>query len=101
MIRNLLGRRLFSTSRACYAPVDTQKSSCVAGTPLPGLQILKDDAEKVAKEDEAYPDWLWTVLEPKDATAPGDQTFNPAEERKKINKQHKIDIKAKNFLKST
>ena len=73
----------------------------MAGTPLPGLQILKDDREKTAREDDAYPDWLWTVLEPKDATTQGDQTFNPAEERKKINKQHKVDIKAKNFLKST
>ncbi|EIM23388.1 hypothetical protein E3Q22_01263 [Wallemia mellicola] len=98
MYRNIIQRRLLSTTRVSF---DAPKSSCIAGTPLPGLQILKDDPEKVAREDEAYPDWLWTILEPRDLSTQGDQTFNAAQERKNINKQHKIDIKAKNFLKST
>ena len=69
---------------------------------MPGLQILKNDLEKVAKEDDQYPGWLWSVLEPKSSVNDNsDQTFNALNERKILRKQHRADLKAKNFLKST
>jgi large subunit ribosomal protein L54 len=33
-----------------------------AGTPLKGLNFLKDRQDPVALPDEEYPEWLWTVL---------------------------------------
>lgn len=39
-------------------------SSCPAGTPL-NLQIKKSGKELIALDDKEYPEWLWTVLDPK------------------------------------
>ena len=39
------------------------RSSCVAGTPLKGLNFYKDKQDPVAMADEEYPEWLWTVLD--------------------------------------
>ncbi|KAF8896825.1 mitochondrial ribosomal protein L37-domain-containing protein [Mucidula mucida] len=41
------------------------KSSCAADTILEGLNYLKDQPPILAKPDEEYPDWLWTVMENK------------------------------------
>lgn len=38
------------------------KSSIPAGTPLKGLNFLKDKGDPVAMADEEYPEWLWTLL---------------------------------------
>ena len=38
------------------------RSSVPAGTPLKGLNFLKDKQDPVALADEEYPEWLWTVL---------------------------------------
>jgi len=38
-------------------------SSCLPGTTLQGLNILKDQPDPVAKLDEEYPAWLWTLLD--------------------------------------
>jgi large subunit ribosomal protein L54 len=34
-----------------------------AGTPLRGLNFLKDRQDPVALADDEYPEWLWTILE--------------------------------------
>ncbi|KAF1975330.1 hypothetical protein BU23DRAFT_503963 [Bimuria novae-zelandiae CBS 107.79] len=39
------------------------RSSVPAGTPLKGLNFLKDRQDPVALADEDYPEWLWTLLE--------------------------------------
>ena len=41
------------------------KSSCPADTVLVGLNYLKGQPPVLAKPDEEYPEWLWTILEPK------------------------------------
>ncbi|KAJ8095046.1 hypothetical protein PM082_010264 [Marasmius tenuissimus] len=41
------------------------KSACLADTVLPGLSYLKGQEPVLAKPDEWYPEWLWTLLEPK------------------------------------
>lgn len=38
------------------------RSSVPAGTPLKGLNFLKDRTDPVALADDEYPDWLWTLL---------------------------------------
>ncbi|KUL88350.1 hypothetical protein ZTR_04980 [Talaromyces verruculosus] len=40
-----------------------EPSSCVAGTPLTGLNYMKGKPDIVALEDHEYPDWLWTLLD--------------------------------------
>ncbi|KIY48350.1 hypothetical protein FISHEDRAFT_43496, partial [Fistulina hepatica ATCC 64428] len=45
-------------------------SSCLADTILPGLNYKKGQPPVLALPDEAYPEWLWTVLEPKVHTDP-------------------------------
>ncbi|KAJ3035704.1 hypothetical protein HDV00_003465 [Rhizophlyctis rosea] len=40
-------------------------SSCPEGTVLKGINMFKGGADPVAKADKDYPDWLWTILEPK------------------------------------
>ena len=42
------------------------RSSVLAGTPLRGIGYIKGQEGPVAKEDSEYPDWLWTLLDPKD-----------------------------------
>ncbi|KAL1604031.1 hypothetical protein SLS60_005623 [Paraconiothyrium brasiliense] len=39
------------------------RSSVAAGTPLKGLNFLKDKQDPIAMADEEYPEWLWGILE--------------------------------------
>lgn len=41
------------------------RSTVPAGTVLKGLNFMKNKPDPIAMEDHEYPDWLWTVLEPK------------------------------------
>ncbi|KAF2271989.1 uncharacterized protein EI97DRAFT_504594 [Westerdykella ornata] len=47
------------------------KSSVPAGTPLKGLNFLKNKEDPVAMEDSAYPPWLWTILQRQEAKKDG------------------------------
>ncbi|KAF1932123.1 uncharacterized protein M421DRAFT_416850 [Didymella exigua CBS 183.55] len=38
------------------------RSSVAAGTPLRGLNFEKNKTDPVARADDEYPDWLWTLL---------------------------------------
>ncbi|EEB06656.1 ribosomal protein subunit L37 [Schizosaccharomyces japonicus yFS275] len=51
--------RLFSRAAPLFRP----PSSTVAGTIMKGLSIHKNEPDPVAKEDNEYPDWLWTLLD--------------------------------------
>lgn len=53
-------------SKKKASDVPTVLSSCPAGTPLKGLNFLKGKTDPVAMEDHEYPEWLWTVLNPKE-----------------------------------
>lgn len=44
-------------------------SSVPAGTPLKGLNFLKNKDDPVALEDHEYPSWLWDVLKKESKTA--------------------------------
>ncbi|PSN69776.1 hypothetical protein BS50DRAFT_585294 [Corynespora cassiicola Philippines] len=39
------------------------RSSVPAGTPLKGLNFLKNQQDPVALADDEYPEWLWGILE--------------------------------------
>ena len=51
--------------------LQTTPSSCQVGTVLKGLSYLKGVPDPVAKEDDEYPDWLWSILAAKNAGADG------------------------------
>ena len=44
-------------------PAKIVRSSVIAGTELIGLAYLKAEPKIFAKEDDEYPDWLWTLLD--------------------------------------
>ncbi|KAF2875021.1 mitochondrial ribosomal protein L37-domain-containing protein [Massariosphaeria phaeospora] len=50
-------------------PTPLVKSSVPAGTPLKGLNFLKNQTDPVALEDSEYPTWLWTILEKQESKA--------------------------------
>lgn len=52
-----------TTAADAVAAPTHEPSSCVAGTPLTGLNYTKGKPEVVALEDHEYPDWLWTLLD--------------------------------------
>jgi large subunit ribosomal protein L54 len=58
------GKDAATTAAATDAAAPTHEpSSCVAGTPLKGLNYTKGKPDIVALEDHEYPDWLWTLLD--------------------------------------
>ncbi|KAK0553686.1 hypothetical protein OC846_002410 [Tilletia horrida] len=52
-----------STGVKLVEPSDPNVSACPPGTVLSGLGIYKDKAEPVALPDDAYPSWLWSLIE--------------------------------------
>ena len=73
------------------------KSSCPEGTILPGLNWLKGQAPVTAKADDAYPAWLWKVLEPR--VLPDDGPGGKAE-RYRMRKENRQRIREQNFMKT-
>ena len=45
------------------ATLSEPRSSVPAGTPLEGLNYLKNNSAPLALEDHEYPEWLWTLLD--------------------------------------
>ena len=52
-------------------PTPLVKSSIAAGQPLKGLNFLKNAQDPVARPDDEYPPWLWTLLARQEKTAEG------------------------------
>ncbi|KAK0463556.1 mitochondrial ribosomal protein L37-domain-containing protein [Desarmillaria tabescens] len=77
------------------APSAAPKSSCPADTVLTGLNYLKGQEPVLAKPDEEYPDWLWTLLEPR--VIPDDGPGGRAE-RYKRRLENKQKIRERNFM---
>ncbi|KAF8802890.1 hypothetical protein BYT27DRAFT_6749780 [Phlegmacium glaucopus] len=70
-------------------------STCPADTILPGVNYLKGQPPVVALADEEYPEWLWTVLQPKvlEDDGPGGKF-----ERAKRRAANRQAIKDRNFM---
>ncbi|KAI0797498.1 mitochondrial ribosomal protein L37-domain-containing protein [Abortiporus biennis] len=91
------------TKDASSAPVEPtpskpsaeSKSSCPENTVLTGLNWLKGQPNVVALPDDAYPPWLWKLLEPKvlPDDGPGGQG-----EKYKMRKQRRQGIRDRNFM---
>jgi len=73
------------------------KSSCPEGTILTGLNYLKGQGEVVAQADDAYPDWLWKLVGPRQLPndGPGGKT-----EKVALRKENRQRIREQNFLKT-
>ncbi len=71
------------------------QSSCPADTILPGLSYLKEKPPVLSLPDDQYPEWLWTILEPK--LYPDDGPGGKAE-RVKRRRENKRKIKERNFM---
>ncbi|WWD21529.1 hypothetical protein CI109_106015 [Kwoniella shandongensis] len=87
-------------------------SSCLPGTTLTGLSILKDKPDPVALPDDQYPTWLWTLLDDTSKahkavenevhlSQEGQQGFDVVKEKRKLKNLNREKIKASNYLKST
>ncbi|KAF4781887.1 hypothetical protein HER10_EVM0004690 [Colletotrichum scovillei] len=72
-------------------------SSCPPGTVLNGLNYFKNKTDPVALPDEAYPDWLWTVLESKSEAVESTDDL-AAEMFSKSKKQRKAAAKKQKAL---
>lgn len=77
--------------------VGTSRSSCPEGTVLEGLAWLKGQQPVLAQADDAYPDWLWKLLEPKVLVddGPGGKA-----EKVRLRKQNRQRIRDQNFMKT-
>ncbi|KAJ3525822.1 hypothetical protein NM688_g8345 [Phlebia brevispora] len=114
------GRRTFSAATVRWAPPVTEpaktakaapaaadaatpevpseqpkiRSSCSEGTVLTGVQWLKGQDPVKALPDEAYPEWLWTILQPKIIEDEGKA------EKVRLRKVNRQRIREQNFMKS-
>ncbi|KAG5642922.1 hypothetical protein DXG03_001873 [Asterophora parasitica] len=70
-------------------------SSCAADTVITGVNYLKGQPPVLARADEEYPEWLWTILQPK--VWPEDGPGGKAE-RVRRRLENKQRIKDRNFM---
>lgn len=70
-------------------------SACTVDTVMPGLNYLKGQEPVLAKPDDWYPAWLWTILSPKviEDDGPGGKA-----ERLERRRASKLKIKDRNFM---
>ncbi|KAI0672760.1 mitochondrial ribosomal protein L37-domain-containing protein [Trametes maxima] len=73
------------------------ESSCTENTVLVGLNYLKGQPEVMAQADDAYPPWLWTLLQPKEL--PDDGPGGKAE-KVRLRKANRQRIRDQNFMKT-
>ncbi|CDO76947.1 hypothetical protein BN946_scf184587.g1 [Trametes cinnabarina] len=73
------------------------KSSCTENTVLVGVNYLKGQPEVLAMPDEAYPPWLWTLLQPKEIPDDGPGGKGEKIRLRKANRQR---IREQNFMKT-
>ncbi|KAG6831356.1 hypothetical protein H0H87_005367 [Tephrocybe sp. NHM501043] len=83
------------TSKASPATPVTPLSSCAQDTVLTGVNYRKGQPPVLAAADDAYPEWLWTILKPK--VYPDDGPGGKAE-RVKRRIENKQRIKDRNFM---
>ncbi|KXH37910.1 hypothetical protein CSIM01_09843 [Colletotrichum simmondsii] len=86
-----------SSSTADIPEAAAPISSCPPGTVLNGLNYFKNKTDPVALPDEAYPDWLWTVLESKSEAVESTDDL-AAEMFSKSKKQRKAAAKKQKAL---
>jgi large subunit ribosomal protein L54 len=78
-----------------YPAAPLPQSSCAADTILTGINYLKGQAPVLALADDQYPEWLWTILDPK--VWPEDGPGGKAE-RVQRRQENQRQIKDRNFM---
>ncbi|KAH9852789.1 mitochondrial ribosomal protein L37-domain-containing protein [Lenzites betulinus] len=73
------------------------ESSCTENTVLVGVNYLKGQPEVLAQADDAYPPWLWTLLQPKQIPDDGPGGKGEKIRLRKANRQR---IRDQNFMKT-
>ncbi|KAI0288190.1 mitochondrial ribosomal protein L37-domain-containing protein [Russula brevipes] len=91
------GRRLQRGPPQQQLEVTDPRSSCAANTVLVGLNYLKDQPPVLALPDEAYPPWLWTLLNKSEL--PDDGPGGKAE-KQRLRKENRQRIRDQNFMKT-
>ncbi|KAJ3479499.1 hypothetical protein NLI96_g9019 [Meripilus lineatus] len=86
-----------SSTEGATSATGAPKSSCTEGTVLEGLNWLKDQPPVLAQADDAYPDWLWRLLDPK--VIPDDGPGGKGE-KIKLRIQNRRRIRDQNFMKT-
>lgn len=66
-------------------------STIPAGTPIKGLAYIKGESEPLAKPDEEYPSWLWTLLEPNMGAGHADTPLRAI--RRELNRENRNNIR--------
>ncbi|KAG6011453.1 hypothetical protein E4U43_008289 [Claviceps pusilla] len=74
----------------------TQRSICIEGTVLSGLNYTKGGQDPVAKKDEEYPEWLWSCLDVMKKADAADE--DAGDEFSKSKKQRKLAAKRQKTL---
>ena len=77
--------------------IGNAESLAPEGTVLNGLNYLKGQAPVVALADDAYPPWLWKLLEPK--VLPDDGPGGVGE-KIRMRKERRQRIRDQNFMKT-
>ncbi|EJD05773.1 uncharacterized protein FOMMEDRAFT_166116 [Fomitiporia mediterranea MF3/22] len=75
----------------------TPLSSCPENTIIVGVNYLKGQEPILAKKDEDYPAWLWSLLKPKEIPDDGPGGLG---EKMRLRAANKKRIKEQNFLKT-
>ncbi|PCH37815.1 hypothetical protein WOLCODRAFT_65441 [Wolfiporia cocos MD-104 SS10] len=86
-----------TTQKADEPAAVVSRSSCPEGTILAGVQHLKGQPPIAAQPDDAYPAWLWTLLEKK--KIPDDGPGGKAE-KARLRRENKQRIREQNFMKT-
>ncbi|KAG8894868.1 hypothetical protein FRB99_000942 [Tulasnella sp. 403] len=77
------------------------RSSCLPGTVLEGLTWLKSQQPILAKPDEEYPPWLWTLLNPREDSKKGPAPIpGSPEAQKALRRANRKQIKGDNFMRA-
>lgn len=50
-------------AKAAKPAVERPPSSCAPGTQMLGLNYFRNKTDPIAKEDNEYPEWLWSLLD--------------------------------------
>ncbi|KAJ1981422.1 mitochondrial translation [Dimargaris xerosporica] len=72
-------------------PAAHPPSMAKEGTVIKGLNYHTNQSDPIAKRDDEYPAWLWTLLD--------EPTGDQLSERLQLKKENKTKIKQANFMK--
>ncbi|KAA1101903.1 hypothetical protein PGT21_032676 [Puccinia graminis f. sp. tritici] len=77
-------------------PTQEKKTSqAKTGSPIKGLAYIKGESDPIAKADDEYPSWLWTLLEPNMGVGHADTPLRAI--RRELNRKNRNNIRSRTF----